>query len=370
MRAAGSRAGGRMSSDTACRCARSPLKSSGVVVLKGDRFPHGRARRRAPSAPCSRGIQPAARAGRVRERNGERAVELVRAADAVGETAPDAEHGADRKAADRHDQLRPDQLQLPLAPEGAELLLAGRRRPISGDRTAGARDSNGSPRRSRTSGRSRLRPTRASGAASCRRDRATGGALLLDDARRLPVHVAPVGRGTRSRRARTRADSRPRHTPGRHERRVAARRVSGRTERRRVKRARRGTSCPGTEARRQAPPARSSPSNTRLYNLPARPVLELTLLPALRRVTLTADGGDDDEAPAPPAALSARKRRRSASSRWQIVTGEDAVEGGVLERQGKGVAAHEGRSRRLGTRGFEHALAGVEADDLALADGE
>ena len=291
-----------MSSDTAFRCARSPLKSSrGRCPQRRPISSRTSAAARAVSslfagefsqllAPegCGSGTATAPSSSYV-------------PADAVGEAAPDAEHGPDRKAADRHDQLRPDQLQLPLAPEGAELPLAGRRRPISatGRRASGIatghRGAVEGPRRSR------LRPTRASGAASCRRDRATGGALLP---RRCPAPArtcTPAGRGTRSRRARTRADSRPRHMPGRRERRVAARRVSG------------TTNAGASSARDEEPAALEQKLAAELLrkvlalehalvHLPARAVLELTLLPALRRVTLTANGGDDDELAAPPAA--------------------------------------------------------------------
>src|SRR5712691_3559009 len=67
-----------------------------------------------------------------------RAVQLVAPADALGE-AGDAKKPADREAADRDDEARPQDPQLPLAPERAELLLAERRRAVSpaGRRAAG-----------------------------------------------------------------------------------------------------------------------------------------------------------------------------------------------------------------------------------------
>src|SRR5919202_1894058 len=64
------------------------------------------------------------------ERNDRGAVAFEADADAVGEagTSEQPPHG---QTADRHDQLRPDQLELPLAPERAQLLLARRRRPVA-----------------------------------------------------------------------------------------------------------------------------------------------------------------------------------------------------------------------------------------------
>src|SRR3954468_12019884 len=137
-------------------------------------------------------IQPTARTGRVGERNCDRAVELVRAADAVREAASDAEDGPDRKAADGHDQLRVGQPQFPLTPEGAELLLARRRRPISatGRRAPGiATGYRGAVERPVEVGFVQLEP-----ATKCLAGATAPRAALrsLDDAGRLPVHVRPL----------------------------------------------------------------------------------------------------------------------------------------------------------------------------------
>src|SRR5215470_3051146 len=66
----------------------------------------------------------------MRKRDRRCAVGLVAAADALGD-ALQAEQPSRGKAADGDDQARADQAELPVAPEGAELLLAGRRRPVS-----------------------------------------------------------------------------------------------------------------------------------------------------------------------------------------------------------------------------------------------
>ena len=78
------------------------------------------------AAPGSRARRPAARAGRMRERHDGHAVALEPLADRA--VSWRAEQAAEREPADRDDQLRPQQLELPVAPELAELLLARRRR--------------------------------------------------------------------------------------------------------------------------------------------------------------------------------------------------------------------------------------------------
>src|SRR5581483_1093167 len=94
-------------------------------------------RRREP-LPICRHVQPAARTGGVGERYERRPVELVPLTDArrqrwEPEEAPQCE------AADGHDQPRPQELELPFAPERAELLLARRRRSIAASRWRTAR---------------------------------------------------------------------------------------------------------------------------------------------------------------------------------------------------------------------------------------
>ena len=127
------------------------------------------------------------------------------------------------------DQLRPDQLQLPLAPEGAELLLAGRRRPISATRRRASGIATGHRRAVERPVEVvfvQLEPA-AKRLAGATAPRAT--LCSFDDARRLPVHVRALVEVLVHDGPATRADSRLRHTPGRRERRVAARRASGRT---------------------------------------------------------------------------------------------------------------------------------------------
>ena len=72
-------------------------------------------------------VQPGACAGGVRQRDhdgvGAARVHDVALADALAERR-DAEQTPDREPADRHDQLRAQQTQLPLVPEATELLLS------------------------------------------------------------------------------------------------------------------------------------------------------------------------------------------------------------------------------------------------------
>src|SRR5947208_2415583 len=75
-------------------------------------------------------VEPARCARRVRKRNRDRAAQLVADADALRD-ALDAEQPARRKAADADDELRPCQLELPVAPERAQILLARRRRAVA-----------------------------------------------------------------------------------------------------------------------------------------------------------------------------------------------------------------------------------------------
>ena len=67
-------------------------------------------------------VEPAAGAGRVGERYDRRAVEIERRPD-PGRQRASSEDGVRGQAADGDDQPRPDQAELPLAPERTELLL-------------------------------------------------------------------------------------------------------------------------------------------------------------------------------------------------------------------------------------------------------
>src|SRR4029077_6634593 len=80
--------------------------------------------------PVRRVVEPAARARGVRQRDDGRPVQLEPLADAGSERGA-AEQPSQREASDRDDHLWPQQLELPLAPEGAELLLARRRRAVA-----------------------------------------------------------------------------------------------------------------------------------------------------------------------------------------------------------------------------------------------
>src|SRR5205807_4463231 len=90
-----------------------------------------------PLAVCGV-VEPAAGAGRVGERDDGRPLELVPLTDARGQRA-EPEQPPQREAADGDDQARPQQLELPIAPEGAELLLPRRRRPVAAARRSAAR---------------------------------------------------------------------------------------------------------------------------------------------------------------------------------------------------------------------------------------
>src|SRR5207302_4502493 len=75
-------------------------------------------------------IEPAARARGMWQRNHRRAVLLVAAADARREAAQ-SEQTLDRESADRDDQPRAQDRELPLSPEGAQLLFAWGRRSVA-----------------------------------------------------------------------------------------------------------------------------------------------------------------------------------------------------------------------------------------------
>src|SRR5581483_5920297 len=114
--------------------------------------------------------------------------ELEPLADALGE-GRSPEERADREAADGDDELRPDQLQLPAAPERAQLLLARRRRAVAapGWRTPRiAARHRGTEERRVELVLAHVEPP----AQRLSRAPAPGKPLLaLDDAGRLPDHV-------------------------------------------------------------------------------------------------------------------------------------------------------------------------------------
>src|SRR4051794_35903993 len=127
----------------------------------------------------------------MRQRNDRRTVELVAAADAGGEPVQ-TEQPPDRQAADRDDQLRPQDLELPRPPEPAQLLLAWRRRAVAAARCRAA----GVAARHRRAIERRiellfleLQPT-PQGLARAPAPRTS--LVSLDDARRLPVHVGAL----------------------------------------------------------------------------------------------------------------------------------------------------------------------------------
>src|SRR5688572_14898125 len=72
------------------------------------------------------------------ERNDRRVVALEPPADAACQTR-DPEQATDRKAAHRNDELRADDFELPVAPEGTQLLLAWRRRAVTATGRCAAR---------------------------------------------------------------------------------------------------------------------------------------------------------------------------------------------------------------------------------------
>ena len=86
-------------------------------------------------------VQPAARAGGVGERDHDRVAVRVALADRVGQ-GRDAEQAPQREPADGDDQVGAQQLELPVAPELAEVLLARRRRSVAAAGGGTARDSS------------------------------------------------------------------------------------------------------------------------------------------------------------------------------------------------------------------------------------
>src|SRR5688500_5121563 len=82
-------------------------------------------------------VQPAARAGGMGQRDHDRAGRVIALADRVRQRL-DAEQLAECKPADRDDQVWAEQLELPVAPEPAKLLLARRRRAVAAARGGAA----------------------------------------------------------------------------------------------------------------------------------------------------------------------------------------------------------------------------------------
>src|SRR3954463_2803176 len=124
----------------------------------------------------------------MRQRNHRGAVELIRATDALGQAA-DPEQALDRKTADRNDQLRPQDLEFPAAPERAQLLLARSRRPVAASRSRPSRIApcdRGAVERRIELVLLEAEPA-AQGLAGTAAPRAA--LLALDDARCLSIHV-------------------------------------------------------------------------------------------------------------------------------------------------------------------------------------
>src|SRR2546423_449256 len=116
---------------------------------------------------------------------------LVPPADAAREPA-DPEETPDGEAADRHDQPRSQELQLPVAPEGAELLLARRRRPVTAPRGRATGITAGDGRAVERG--VELFLVQLEPASECPAGATSPGTALgaLDHARRLAVHVGAL----------------------------------------------------------------------------------------------------------------------------------------------------------------------------------
>src|SRR5581483_1591909 len=219
--------------------------------------------------------------------------------------------------------------------------------------------------RSRTWHRTRPRRGRASDGGSGRRGPATAAAP------RPRSRPAPGRRCRRAGRrgprapAATRAGTPPRRTPGRHGCRAAATRATGRPN--------------GGESRAhehepaaleqdlaaaelaEQPIAGEEP----LVDLPARSVLQHSLLPLEARLAAVQRGVEDDELGRDPPRLGEEASPVVLLEVTVEVAREHAVERAVLERQREGVALHVRRGGRLLAGDADHLLALVEADDLA-----
>src|SRR5262249_45473418 len=147
-------------------------------------WPRARCRARAVGV----GVEPRGGARWRRRRERRRAVERVAAADARGKPG-DAEELRDREAADRDDQLRLKDRELPFAPKRAELLLARCRRAVAAPRSGASRIAAGDRRA--VERRVELLFVQLEPAPQGLARAATPGAALLafDDPGRLAVHV-------------------------------------------------------------------------------------------------------------------------------------------------------------------------------------
>ena len=105
------------------------LNSAGRAV-KAPQLLADEAERLNQTSAVGRVVEPAARPRRVRQGNRDGAAELVARADALGQAGPSEQtpHG---QAADEQDETRPEQPQLPVEPEGAEVPLDWCRRAVA-----------------------------------------------------------------------------------------------------------------------------------------------------------------------------------------------------------------------------------------------
>src|SRR5439155_11191849 len=102
-----------------------------------------------------------------------------------------------------------------------------------------------------------------------------------------------------------------------------------------------------------------------LVDVPARAIVEAPLLPTLRGVPVSSDRGDHDELGCDAPRFGQKALALLVLEVTVEVTREDAVERPVFEREGERVSMLETRRRNLAARDLEHALAGVEADDVS-----
>ncbi len=175
-----------------------------------------------------REVQPAADARRMRQRHDVASPSSNRSPmRRQGSAKPRSRRIARPPTGD--DQPRPKEPKLPLAPERAELLLAGRGRAVAaaawGTARVAARDGGAIERRVELVLVHRQpAPQRLPGAPAPRPS-----LLSLDDPRRLPEDVRALAQVPLERPAATRSDTPPRRTRGNRGCRAAARRASGTT---------------------------------------------------------------------------------------------------------------------------------------------
>src|SRR4051794_38854026 len=108
------------------------LRCGGVGSDAGELAPDV-GRRLPEPGPVRRVVQPAARPGGMRQRDGDRIAYEIALPDAIAEPAL-AEQVADGEPADRDDEARREQAQLPVAPERTEPLLRRARRAVAARR--------------------------------------------------------------------------------------------------------------------------------------------------------------------------------------------------------------------------------------------